>query len=412
MSTSLSLTEQLAKHLQRPVDEATRERARLHLLDWLACVAGARGSEVANILRLRNLGDLRRAVWLGNILEMDDIHRTALLHPGPVVWTSAFEAGNDVDATLDAVIDGAIAGYEAMIAIGSTFDAHHYRYFHPTSTAGSFGAAAAAAKVYAFEQHEIVSALGNAGSMTGGLWQMRNEAVMTKQLHTAYACNNGYFATYMTQSGLTGPVFILEGPQGLYAATCREPKPMTFPNRWRIHEVSFKPWAACRHAHPVIDCALELRTAGKLEAPYMVETYADAITFCDNPDPKAEVEAKFSLQHAVAVIADGRNATPHDFTPEAIAALAPLRAQVTVAEAQEITARYPAHFGARVNGLELVDCRGDPERPVGEADIIAKMHMLAEWGGLPAEEADRAVELALRGSDAGAIIQMLEDWLA
>ena len=39
------------------------------------------------------------------------------------------------------------------------------------------------------------------------------------------------------------------------------------------------------------------------------------------------------------------------------------------------------------------------------------MHMLAHWGGLPAEEADRAVELALHGDDAGAIITLLDDWL-
>ena len=193
---------------------------------------------------------------------------------------------------------------------------------------------------------------------------------------------------------------------------CREPKPMVFTDHWRIEEVSFKPWAACRHAHPAIDCALELRAAGKLTAPFHVETYADAITFCDKPDPKTEVEAKFSLQHAVAVIADGRNATPADFTPDAIAALAPLRAQVTVAEDPTITARYPAHFGARLNGFELQDCRGDPERPVTQADIIAKLRMLAEWGGLPEAEADRAVDLALHGDDAGAIVAMLEDWLS
>ncbi len=112
------------------------------------------------------------------------------------------------------------------------------------------------------------------------------------------------------------------------------------------------------------------------------------------------------------MIADGRDAGPADFTPEAIAALAPLRAQVTVAEALEITSRYPAHFGARVNGFELIDTRGDPERPMGEADVVAKMHSLAAWGGLAATEADRATELVLRGKDAGALSAMLGEWLA
>lgn len=241
---------------------------------------------------------------------------------------------------------------------------------------------------------------------------MRHDNVMTKQWHVCHSVQTGMLVAAMSRGGLTGPAAILEGPQGLYAATCREPKPMVLGPGWRIEEVSFKPWAACRHAHPAIDCALELRAAGRLTAPFHVETYADALTFCDRPDPVTETDAKFSLQHAVAVIADGRDATPADFTPEAIAALAALRAQVTVSEAPEITARYPAHFGARLNGFELVDTRGDPERPVGEADIVAKMHMLAEWGGLPPGEADRAAHLALRGNDAGAIVAMLEEWLS
>jgi 2-methylcitrate dehydratase PrpD len=410
MTNALSLTEQLAKHLQRPVDEATRQRARLHLLDWLACVAGARPDPKKNTpLSLLSENALVRACWLGNVLEMDDVHKTAILHPGPAIWPAALH--KLWTKTFDEQLNAAVRGYEATIAIGETFDARHYTHFHNTSTAGVFGAAVTCAKLMACNEGQTANAMGFAGSVSGGLWQMRHEGSDAKQWHLLHAFQSGRQSAQAARSYFQAPKHILEGTQGLYAATCREPKPMTFPDQWRIHEVSFKPWAACRHAHPAIDCALELRAAGKLNAPFHVETYADAIAFCDKPDPKTEIEAKFSLQHAVAVIADGRNATPADFTPEAIAALAPLRAQVTVAEAPEITARYPAHFGARVNGLELVDCLGDPERPVGEVQIIAKMHMLAEWGGLPTEEADRAVELALRGNDAGAIVTMLGDWL-
>jgi 2-methylcitrate dehydratase PrpD len=407
MTKSLSLTEQLAKHLMRPVDAKTRARARLHLLDWLACVAGARESEVAQG-KFGVLGKFSNSSLLGSVLEMDDVHRQALLHPGPVIWPAAlYENGQDIEH----VLEGATRGYEAMICVGATFDAHHYAHYHPTATAGAFGAAASFVNEYHYLESELANGLALAGSVSGGVWQTRHSSNMGKQWHALHAYRSGSLAAFNAMHGMTGPLDVLEGPQGLYAATCREPKPMTFPDQWRIHEVSFKPWAACRHAHPVIDCAMELRAVGKLQPPFLVETYADAITFCDKPDPKTEIDAKFSLQHAVAVIADGREATLADFMPDAIAALGSLRAQVTVREAPEITARYPKHFGARLNGFELTDCRGDPDRPVGEAEIIAKMHMLAKWGGLPAEEADRAVELALRGNDAGAITAMLDDWL-
>lgn len=341
---------------------------------------------------------------------MDDVHRAARLHPGPVVWAISL---GQYENNLTSTIDAAVAGYEAMISVGATFDDRHYQYYHPTTTAGVFGVTAAQAALDELDATQTANALANAGSVSGGLWQMRHSENMTKQLHALHCVRMAPQLSWLASWGATGPLDILEGPQGLYAATCREPKPMVLdPMRWRIEEVSFKPWAACRHAHPVIDCALELRAAGRLTPPYTLETYGDALTFCDKPHPTTEVEAKFSLHHAVAVIADGRDATPADFTLEAIAALAPLRAQVTVAEAPEITARYPAHFGARLNGFELVDTRGDPERPVGEADIVAKMHMLAAWGGLAAGEADRAADLALRGDDAGAIVTMLEEWLA
>ncbi|ASJ91001.1 MmgE/PrpD family protein [Porphyrobacter sp. CACIAM 03H1] len=400
----------LGTRLARPVTKGERQRARLHLLDWLACVAGARGSEAGALGASIALAGWERATYLGNVLEMDDVHRTALLHPGPVVWPAALSMAS---ARLEARLDAAVRGYEAMIAVGAAMDAHHYARWHPTATMGGFGAAAAFGSLIGFAPVEYAHALANAGSVAGGLWHMRHApGVLTKQWHIYHAVRTGRDAALHIHYGATGPLELLEGAQGLFAAMAQSRGALAGDETgWLIHAVSFKPFAACRHAHPAIDAALELRRQGRLVAPYVVETYADALTFCNRPDPVTELDAKFSLQHAVAVVADGRNAEPEDFTPEAIAALAPLRAQVSVAEDPAITARYPAHFGARVNGLELVDTLGDPERPVGEEHIIAKMHSLARWGGLPSDEADRAVRLALENDDAAAIDAMLEAWI-
>lgn len=414
MTQPLSLTEQLAKHLQRKVDAKTRDRARLHLLDWLGCVAGALNSPIAMLGRPVNRDDTPHfAAFLGNVLEMDDIHRTSILHPGPVIWSSLM-AGNDI-AMAD-VLDAAVRGYEAMIGVGATFDAHHYSHYHNTATAGIFGAAAAVADIFGCKARHSASAMGLAGSMTGGLWQMRHETGDTKQWHLERAMVTGGSAAYYAATGLVGPRFILEGPQGLYAATCKNPKPMEFPKGWRIWDVSFKPWGACRHAHPAIDAALELQELlGKLDGAILVETYADAIAFCDNPDPKTPQQAKFSLQHAVAVVATSGLPTLADFEPAAIKKLAKARARVTVRECKDITARYPQHYGARVvcsqQTVELIDSLGDPERPMSEAQIIDKARALMAWGGLLKKQADKAVKLALEGDDPAAIHKMLGKWL-
>ncbi len=411
--TQESLTEKLATHLMRPVDEATRQRARLHLLDWLGCVAGARRSEV-HIASNGLPGSARQAALLGNVMEMDDVHRAAILHPGPVVWASAMM---QYPEAMESFLDGAVRGYEAMVAVGQTLDPHHYSLWHPTTTAGFFGAVGVMATHFSMSETQVVWAFGNAGSVAGGLWNLRNENVMTKQWHILHAARTGINAAQSAMDGLTGPRFILEGPQGLHAATCKNPKPMTFPDQWRIHEVSFKPWGACRHAHPAIDAALALKAKlGKLHGDIQVETYADAITFCDRPDPVTVNDAKFSIQHSVAVVAERGVPQLADFEPDAIEALADARSRLIVSEDPDITARYPEHYGARVTcdgkSVELVDTMGDPERPLTEDGISDKARALVAWGGLPEKEADRAVDLALNGDDPQAIHKMLEGWLS
>ena len=408
-----SLTEALAQHLLRPICPDTRARARLHLLDWMGCVAGARHSAVGAVQgRMAGQAVTLRAALLGNVLEMDDVHRAAILHPGPVIWPTVL---GDAEQGMDAVLDAAVRGYEATIAVGATFDAAHYAYWHNTATAGVFGAAAAVSALFGSDAATLASALGLAGSVSGGLWQMRHEPVMGKQWHIAHALQTGGAAAFHAASGVTGPRFILEGPQGLYAATCRAPKPMVLGDGWRIAEVSFKPWGACRHAHPAIDAALELRARGALSGPILVETFADALAFCDRPDPKTPHEAKFSLQHAVAVVAERGVPTLADFEPDAIVALTAARARVTVREDVAITARYPAHFGAAISAggaqVALVDTLGDPERSLSRDGMIAKARALFEWGGLDPAQAERGLTLALDSDDTEGIVGWLEEIL-
>ena len=406
-----TLLEGLAARLARPVAESERQRARLHLLDWLACVAGGRECEAGLVGRAVSRIPWEQSTYIGNAMEMDDIHRKGLLHPGPVVWPAAMSWPS---ADLNARLDAAVRGYEAMIAVGAALDAYHYAHWHPTTTAGFFGAAAAFGSLIGSNKAEYENGLGNAGSVAGGFWHLRHDNTLAKQWHVYHVVRTGRDAMLHVHYGATGPKGLLEGPQGMFAGMTRQPGSLAeaADGGWLIGEVSFKPFASCRHSHPTIDAAMTLRERGELHAPFTVETFADAILFCDRPDPKTVIEAKFSLQHVLAVVADGRKAEPADFTEKAIAELADLRAQVSVAEAEEFTSRYPEHFGARVNGLAIYDTLGDPERPVSQAQLVEKFHMLAQWGGVSEASATRAVDLALHGDDAEAIDALLEEWLA
>ncbi len=92
---------------------------------------------------------------LGHSLDFDDTHAASSLHPSAPVVPAALAAGELVGANGRTVLEAIIAGYEICCRLGLALDptAHYARGFHPTATAGTFGAAAAAGKVLASTPH-------------------------------------------------------------------------------------------------------------------------------------------------------------------------------------------------------------------------------------------------------------------
>ncbi len=420
------ITLELVGMARRPVPQPLRLRAALHVLDWLACsFYGLRylhGKALLNYLKdvpdgkASALGAARKHfeqaafhnACLGNIAEMDDVHRTSILHPGPVVIPVAIAVAEHLGLTGAQLLDAVVRGYEVMIRIGQYLGPKHYAFFHNTSTAGAFGAAAAAADLLELNDEQFVWALGNAGTRTGGFWQMRHEPCMSKALHVGLAAQNGLTAALLAKRNFTGPKYVLEGPQGLFPAIAPDGSPIEIiyePNApHRISEVSFKPWPACRHVHAAIDAALKAKAkipAGGAISQAQVLSYADALKFCDKADPKSEAEAKFSLQHAVATALVKVKPGMEDFVPPFTTVnVNRLREKITVAEDPALTRAYPKQYGAKVI-LQLADgtvveetvsdAWGDPAWPLTIQDIEAKFHLLlSKVGVLPSEAQELA----------------------
>lgn len=415
--------------LQRPVGAADRARAALHVLDWIGCAAAGACTPPGVAMRAfaatlpagacRTVGGTSLASRdaalvngaLGNVLEMDDFHRTALVHPGPVVVPAALAAAAETGANGTAVLDAIVRGFEAMIRIGRSVGPAHYRQFHNTATCGAFGAAAAVGSLLALDRSRLADALGNAGTQAAGLWQCRLEDTMSKQLHNGHAAQAGMLAAQLAAHGFTGAHAILEGELGFFAGLCPDALPerlLEHPDaRWSIHETSFKPWPACRHTHPVIDAALALREqvdAADIQRIH-VSSYRDAVKICDNLSPGTPVQAKFSLQQAAAVILLRGRPVLADFDMEAVGdpAVTALRALVTLHEDTAMTQAYPARFGARVEihtrdgrrlSHQVVDALGDPEIPLSEDALIAKARMLLGAAAYPND----AIEQVIAGS--------------
>ena len=414
----MSLTRDLTRLIAaKAVTEADLAMAALFVLDTVACALGARATDPGRMLTAvappESADTARRAFHFGglaHILEMDDLHRESVTHPGSVVipaaWTLAERDGLGGRAFLAAVL----AGYEACCRIGMSVGRAHYRVWHNTATCGPFGAAMAAARILDLSEERTVWALGNAGTQSSGLWEFLATGAMSKHLHTARAAEAGVLAALLAREGFTGPDTILEGEKGFFAGLCPDPVPEAVtagPGRpWALTTTSIKPWPCCRHTHPVIDAALALHAelGGAAVSEVRVATYRAALDVCDRPDPRDPYAARFSLQHCVAAALTDGAVTRESFDGHARSRLADARAAATIALSPGIDAAYPDAWGADVRvttadgrTLQAVrhDARGDPGNPLSADEIATKAHGLMTDGGMAPADAGALVAAIL-----------------
>lgn len=402
---ALSLTGRLAALIAaKPIGMDDYRAAALFTLDALANALAGRNTKPGAILldwaASEPLTMGREALLLGgltHILEVDDLHRASVVHPGCVVVPAAYALGRRREVRGHAFLAAVLRGFEACCRIGMAVGPAHYKIWHNTATCGPFGSAYAAGDLLGLDHAAMTDALGNAGTQSSGLWQFLETGAMSKHLHAGRAAEAGLLAADLAARGFSGPPKILEGEKGFFAATCADAKPdrlLADPDApWQLKLTSIKPWPCCRHTHPVIDAGLEIaRQVGNRKVEQIhVTTYQAALDVCDRIAPQSEYEAKFSLQHtAAAAISDGK-VDFASFDQAARSRLAAQAATVTIEAAEPFLTRYPKAWGARVtarlgDGAELMAERehalGDPENPLDEAAMRGKAAMLLEFGGV------------------------------
>ena len=231
-AAAATLTEGLIELIRfKPVAQADLDAMALILLDGVANMLAGRVSEPGKILSgwgVDKPDPGRRALVMGgcmHVLEVDDLHRGSVTHPGCVVIPAALALAGREEADGDAFLRAVLQGFEAVCRVGMSVGQMHYKVWHNTATCGPFGAAMAAAALLQLDDEAAIHALGNAGTQSAGLWEFLNTGAMSKHLHAGRAAEAGVVAAELAAAGFTGPPAILEGPQGLYAGACPDPDP-------------------------------------------------------------------------------------------------------------------------------------------------------------------------------------------
>ncbi|NNF29646.1 MAG: MmgE/PrpD family protein [Gemmatimonadetes bacterium] len=401
----MSLTADLVQSVwEKPVREEDLTTAAAYVLDALACAVGGRFTRAGRILSdwadERGSGlltDASRVAGLVHVLEMDDLHRESVTHPGCVVVPAAWAVATAYGKSGRELLTAVLRGYEVMARIGASVGPDHYKIWHNTATCGPFGSAAAAGSLWGLDKERMVWALGNAGTQASGLWQFLEEGAMSKHLHAAHAAEAGVTSAALGRRGFSGPARILEGDRGFYRAMCPDPDPGRLeadPEApWELVLTSIKPWPSCRHTHPAVDAGLELHSAvgDRPVGRIGIETYDAALALCDRARPTSEYEAKFSLQYCVAVAVRSGQVDLRAFGEEERRVYVESPPEVEVFATQEFREAYPDRWGARVTvelesgervSAEREACLGDPEAPLGSEGLWDKALGLLVHGSM------------------------------
>jgi 2-methylcitrate dehydratase PrpD len=247
-------------------------------------------------------------------LDYDDMCFVSLAHPSCVLVPAAIAAAEIAHAPGRMLIDAYVAGFELECRLGNAMNPKHYheRGWHCTSSIGTLGAAAAAARILGLDLTATGHALGIAASAACGLKE--NLGTMVKPLHAGMAARNGIMAARLAQQGFTASERALDGPQG-YLAVMDSQQPSLdsavrdLGSQWEIVQtgITVKLYPSCAATHVPLDTLLEMRrresfSADQIEAIAVdVDTITPRLLIYDRPS--TGLEAKFSLPFCMAAAA-------------------------------------------------------------------------------------------------------------
>lgn len=390
------------------------------ILDTLGCIiAGATAKEVprivsclledspqnqATVVGFGNKTSIFTASLLngmmGHVMEMDDVHKRAKSHAGTVVIPAALSYGEFRNASGKDFILSVIVGYEVVLRIGAAINAieHRKRGWHATSTCGTFGAAAAIAKMADLSVDEFTSALGLAGTQSSGLWAFTADGANCKMFHSGHAASCGYMSVKLAMSGLRGSSQIIEAKDGGFFAASSNQYNMDLITEnlgepLYISQMTRKPFACCRSMHPPIEASLKIKEHGiNIEdiKQIRVKTYEVAKIQCGfTSRPQNTSDAKFSMPYGIAVALLDGHALMDQFGENRIKdeQVLQLADKVEIEADPYFSNLYPNQWGCKVeielnNGeifAEIVeDAKGDPVNPLTTEEIEKKFLYLSE----------------------------------
>jgi len=338
------------------------------------------------------------AAWINGVashcLDYDDVgimSRHGNIHPSVSILPAVLALGERDHASGREILVSFIAGIETELQLGVVMGKQISGIgWHPTPVLGVMGAAAAACRLLALNAEQTRCAFGIASSFASGL--QPNFGTMTKPLHAGNAARGGVVAGLLASRGFDGNQRIFEEPLGfsnIFAGKGTAERISQDPHwneGWQIiRGIAFKPYPSCRGTHPGIDALLELKKEFGIEGKDIVSIDCKVnpwdLELLRYHDPQNALEAKFSLEHCLAVaLLDGSVNLSHftesrvkDPKVKAIVARTHCHSPADWADSpklcQELTMKDRA---GKEYTKKVLTPKGDPDNPLSDLELADK----------------------------------------
>lgn len=360
-------------------------------------LAGAEAGALASLIpsgARRNVEDAALVNGVAaHVLDYDDV--TLDGHPSAVLVPAILAQGEALGSSGSEMLAAYVAGYEtwAELLVREPVPLHQ-KGWHPTAVRGTVAAAAACAKLRRLPPAQTATALAIASSMAGGL--VANFGTLTKCFQVGRAAQSGVIAARLAQAGMTASADALEHRSGFLAAFSPGGAPdlsRTLDPRqkeWHLvrQGLNVKRYPVCYGAHRAIDATVDLATRHDIRPSDVhgvhVSTGAMQMLMLRNELPQTALEAKFSLQFAMASSLVARKVglaqLSDDFVRSPpIQSLMPRVSTTTTSETMAGSAFAPSEKveittvqGKVLASEPIVFAKGSKERPLSQDELQEK----------------------------------------
>jgi 2-methylcitrate dehydratase PrpD len=305
-----------------------RHEGTRSLLNWLGCaIGGSRheaakigrgvraqfgGSPQATLIAQNAAADVLTATFVngiaGHVFDFDDAQpRNTNLNPSCSVAPAPLALGEHLNSPGKDVLHAFILGLDVECRIANAVYLKNNKRWFTNSTAGVFGAAAAAGKLLRLNEQQMTWALGIAATQSSGLREMFG--TMCKSFNVARAAESGLLAAFLARENFTSSNQGIEAPLGFAQVYMPDSDPAPIIDRLgEEYEVSYniyKPFACGIVLHATIDACIQIRQKHSFDLDQI-----EAVTLWVHPivteitnirSPQSGLQGKFSVYYCAAV---------------------------------------------------------------------------------------------------------------